>query len=553
MESKIQTVEGQLVDIHIRKIYPVRISISNGTIGKIEPYESASRTFIMPGFVDAHVHIESSMLAPSEFAPLALAHGTLATVSDPHEIANVLGIEGVRWMAENAKDSPLHFHLGAPSCVPATIFETAGATIDAISIRALIEEKTCHYLAEMMNWPGVIFGDEDVANKIKVARSLGVPVDGHAPGLKGEQAKKYFSAGIETDHECFTLEEAMEKAALGVKILIREGSAARNFEALIEAIKHFPRQIMFCSDDKHPDDLLLGHINLLVARALAKSYDFFDVLRAATINPVEHYKLPIGLLREGDSADFILVESLEKMNVLESWRKGTRVFQKGNFNWKASPVTETPNQFDSHFPEEEQYQIKSEGFGITRVRVIEAIEGQLITNELFEKLMVVNGIINPDQNRDILSLSVVNRYKKSEPANAFIAGFGLKNAAIASSVAHDSHNIVAVGSHPKWIKLAVDEIMKAGGGIAIASSDGVEILPLPIAGLMSDKDGKWVAGKYEKLTLLAQKHGSTPKAAFMVLSFMALLVIPKLKLSDLGLFDGIEFGFVPVENKLDLP
>jgi len=547
MANNQNRVEGQLVDIHTRRIYPASIHFQNGVIESIEELESASEKFIFPGFVDAHVHIESSMLVPSEFAPLALAHGTLATVSDPHEIANVLGAEGVRWMAENGKSAPLHFHFGAPSCVPATIFETAGDEIDAETIRTLFEEKTCFYLAEMMNWPGVIFDDEIVKTKIAITKSLGLPVDGHAPGLRGEQARKYFSAGIETDHECFTLEESMEKAGLGVKILIREGSAARNFEALIETIKHYPAQVMFCSDDKHPDDLLLGHINQLVARALAKGYDFFDVIRAATFNPVTHYNLPIGLLRVGDAADFILVESLEKIDVQQTWRKGELVFEKGVSNWIPEPVKSTPNKFEAHYPEESSYQICTSNTESATVRVIEAIEGQLITKEKIETLKVLNGIITADPGKDILTLSVVNRYKKAAPANAFITGFGLKDAAIASSVAHDSHNVVAVGTDPKWIKQAVDAIMEAGGGISIASASGIEVLPLPIAGLMSPKDGKWVASQYEKLTKLAQEQGSTPKAAFMLLSFMALLVIPELKLSDLGLFDGLKFSFVEVE------
>jgi len=541
------TIQGQLVDIHLRRIYPAAISFKNGFISEVEELNSAPNIFIMPGMVDAHVHIESSMLAPSEFAPLALAQGTLATVSDPHEIANVLGADGVRWMAENGDNAPVYFHFGAPSCVPATIFETAGAELDVKAIQELLEEGTCYYLAEMMNWPGVIFDDLMVKAKIDIAKSLGVPVDGHAPGLRGDQAKKYFAAGIETDHECFTLEEALEKAALGVKILIREGSAARNFEALIETIKYHPDQVMFCSDDKHPDDLILGHINQSVARALAKGFDFFDVIRAATINPVSHYGLPIGLLQTGHPADFIVVKSLETMEVLQSWRRGNMVFEKGNFNWVPEPIEGTPNLFEAHYPEENQYRIKSKSSGQTRVRVIHAIEGQLITKEKIEVLQVLDGSIQPNPERDILTLSVVNRYREAQPCNAFISGFGLKNAAIASSVAHDSHNVVAVGTDPKWIKQAVDAIMKAGGGISIASAEGVEVLPLPIAGLMSDKDGIWVAKQYEKLTQLARNQGSTPRAAFMLLSFMALLVIPELKLSDLGLFDGLKFGFVEVE------
>jgi adenine deaminase len=540
-------VQGQLVDIHNRAIFPAEITIENQTIVKIRSVASAPAIFILPGFVDAHVHIESSMLAPSEFAPMALEHGTLATVSDPHEIANVLGEDGVRWMAENGKSAPLHFHFGAPSCVPATTFETAGDVIDAAGIRRLLEDKTCHYLAEMMNWPGVIFQDPMVMEKLALSKELGVPIDGHAPGLRGQQAKDYFAAGIETDHECFTLEEAMEKAAMGVKILIREGSAARNFEALIDLFRHYPGQVMFCSDDKHPDDLILGHINLLVSRALAKGFDLFDVLRAASLHPVEHYRLPIGLLREGDPADFILVESLQKMNVLQTWRKGEIVFDKGRFRWEPEPVSDLPNRFFAHFPEASQYQVASEQKERSWVNVMDAIEGQLITKGRIAEMEVKQGCILADPARDILHLTVVNRYRNEKPANAFISGFGLKNAAIASSVAHDSHNIVAVGTHTHLLKKAVDAVMEAGGGISIATENGVEVLSLPIAGLMSPEKGEVVGHRYEALTQLARQQSSTPKAPYMLLSFMALLVIPELKLSDLGLFDGLKFAFTDLE------
>jgi adenine deaminase len=544
----VQKIQGQLADVHARQIFPAEVSISNGLIVSIKKIDYAPTLLIMPGFVDAHVHIESSMLAPSEFAPMALRHGTLATVSDPHEIANVLGKKGVEWMAENGKDAPLHFHFGAPSCVPATGFETAGAELTLKEIRELFESGTCHYLAEMMNWPGVLFENEDVMAKIKLSHQLGKPVDGHAPGLRGDQAKNYFKAGIETDHECFSLEEAMEKAALGVKILIREGSAARNFDDLIEVIRHYPSQVMFCSDDKHPDDLVLGHINLLIARALKKGYDFFDVLRAATINPVSHYKLPLGLLREGDPADFVLVENRETMKVLQTWRKGNLVAENGNPLWHPAPLKEIPNQFLAHFPEEETYTMPSEKNDFTWINCMEAVEGQLITKKSEKKLTVLKGLILSDVEQDVLHISVVNRYQPSAPANAFISGFGLKEGAVASSVAHDSHNVVVVGTSPFWLKKAVDLVMKAGGGISLVHAREEMVLPLPIAGLMSDKKGEEVARQYELLNEASQKLGAKPKAPFMLLSFMALLVIPDLKLSDKGLFDGLKFEFCQLEK-----
>jgi adenine deaminase len=539
---------GQLVDLKQGIIYPAEIRFSAGKIESIRKVDSAPQVWILPGFVDAHVHIESSMLAPSEFAPLALAQGTLATVSDPHEIANVLGEEGVRWMFENGKEAPVHFHFGAPSCVPATVFETAGAELDAAGIGRLLSDGTCQYLAEMMNWPGVIFGDAGVKEKIALAKEMGVPVDGHAPGLRAQQARDYFAAGIQTDHECFSFDEGLEKAGFGIKILIREGSAARNFEALVPLFKHHPELLMFCSDDKHPDDLLLGHINKLAARAIQLGYDFYDVLRAACLHPVQHYGIPLGQLQEGDSADFILVDNLQEMQVFQTWRRGECVFERDAFCWKPNPVQNHPNLFMAHFPEASEYLPACKNSGPASVRVIEAIEGQLITKELHEILNSEGGFLRADSDKDLLHISVVNRYRTASPANAFIRGFGLKNVAIASSVAHDSHNVVAVGSSPDLLKKAVDAVMNASGGISIAGPDFCEVLPLPIAGLMSPDKGEIVAAAYETLSGKARECGSTPRAPYMLLSFMALLVIPELKLSDLGLFNGLSFSFTPLEN-----
>lgn len=553
MEKLQHRICGRVLHLEERKEFPAEILIENGRIISINPLEAAPPVWILPGFVDAHVHIESSMLPPSEFAPLALAQGTLATISDPHEIANVLGADGVRWMAENGKNAPLHFHFGAPSCVPATAFETAGDEIDAAGIHKLLSEGTCHYLAEMMNWPGVLFGDEVVKEKIRIARELRVPVDGHAPGLRGEQAKAYFAAGIQTDHECFSFEEGLEKAEMGVKILIREGSAARNFDALVLLFKSHPQLLMFCSDDKHPDDLLMGHINKLAARAIRLGYDRFDVLRAACLHPVQHYKLPLGLLRRGDPADFVVIDDLEEMTILQTWRNGICVYERDKHCWQPEKRTGIPNKFHAHFPEETSYQLPSAKAGTASVRAIEAIEGQLITQEYLMELPVKNGFIQALPEKDILHLTVVNRYQEAAPANAFIHGFGLKNAAIASSVAHDSHNVVAVGSSPAMLKAAVDAVMKCGGGISIAGENYCEVLPLPIAGLMSPEKGEVVAAAYQKLSKKAGELGSLPSAPYMLLSFMALLVIPELKLSDRGLFNGLSFSFTPVEREVSNP
>ncbi len=500
---------------------------------------SADSPYLLPGFVDAHVHIESSMLVPSEFARLAVRHGTVATVSDPHEIANVLGVSGVDYMIANAQTVPFHFFFGAPSCVPATSFETSGAVIDAAETEILLANPHIWYLSEMMNYPGVLYHDEQVMAKISAARKHNKPIDGHAPGLRGEEARQYFAAGIGTDHECFTLEEAREKAVLGVKILIREGSAAKNFEALHPLFQEFPDLLMFCSDDKHPDDLVLGHINQLVRRALQLGYDRYDVLRAACIHPVEHYGLPVGTLKEGDPADFIVVDHPETLQVLSCWIKGECVARQGETLFNTRKATE-PNNFYARQLTAEDIYVEAAG---PLIRVIEALDGQLITRETEAEARIVSGNVVSDCTRDVLKMVVVNRYQKASPATAFIRGFGLKTGAIASTVAHDSHNIVAVGTTDKDILDAIHQLMAAKGGICFSSDTESGLLPLPVGGLMSTSAGEIVGADYQRIDAMVKRQGCSLHAPFMTLSFMALLVIPQLKLSDLGLFDGNSFMF----------
>ncbi|MEO5893838.1 MAG: adenine deaminase, partial [Ferruginibacter sp.] len=498
--------------------------------------------FILPGFIDSHVHIESSMLIPSEFAKLAVVHGTVATISDPHEIANVCGMAGVEFMIANGKTVPFKFHFGAPSCVPATIFETAGASLEATEVDTLLQKDEIKYLSEMMNFPGVLSGDEEVLKKIAAAKKYGKPVDGHAPGLRGIAAKKYIDAGISTDHECFTEEEALEKLQYGMKVLIREGSAAKNFEALIGLLNNYPADMMFCSDDKHPDSLVEGHINQLCARAIGKGIDLFKVLRAACINPVSHYKMEVGLLREGDAADFILVADLVNFNVLQTYINGLLVAEKGVsfIDGKKSGIINQFNctpQITSSF----SYKHASE----QDILVIEALEGQLITNKFTVAPNIINDEIVSDISRDILKMVVINRYKIAPVAKAFIKNFGFTQGAIASTVAHDSHNIIAVGVDDESICKAVNLVIKENGGVSCISTQRGMILPLPVAGLMSNEDGYKVASSYTAIDKMVKEElGSTLAAPFMTLSFMALLVIPHLKLSDLGLFDGDEFKFI---------
>jgi adenine deaminase len=552
-------ISANIVDVLNKEIFPAILEIQDGKIYSIEkfdkPYESDESfdSYIMPGFIDAHVHIESSMLVPSEFARLAVAHGTVATVSDPHEIGNVLGIEGVRYMIENGKKVPFKFYFGAPSCVPATAFETAGAEITASDIRELFEKDGLKYLSEMMNYPGVLHKDTVVMEKIKIAHELGRQVDGHAPGLRGNDAKNYIAAGnpagkigITTDHECFTLEEAQDKLRYGMKIIIREGSAAKNFSALHTLIKNNPDKIMFCSDDKHPNDLAAGHINEIVMRSIALGYELFDVLGAACVNPVKHYGLEAGLLRIGDPADFIVVDNLTEFRVMQTYINGELVAENGKSLIKRVDA-KVVNNFNTAKKKPEDFNI-SVGENIVlpnpQVRVIEALEGQLITNELHAAIKSENGNLVSDIENDVLKLAVVERYTNGKPSVAFIKNFGLLKGSIASCVAHDSHNIIAVGVTDEDICNAVNAVIESKGGISVAYDGKVEVLPLPVAGIMTNEDGYLTAEKYTKIDAIAKQLGAKLHAPFMTLSFMALLVIPQLKLSDKGLFDGKKFEFV---------
>lgn len=544
---------ANVVDVFARTVRPATVRVASGRIAAIEPTgplgPDAALPYALPGFVDAHVHVESSLLVPSEFARLAVAHGTVATVSDPHEIGNVLGVAGVEYMLDNAAASPFKFCFGAPSCVPATPFETAGAEITAADIERLFQNPKIGYLAEMMNWPGVLNRDAGVMEKIALAHAAGRPVDGHAPGLRGADAARYASAGIATDHECFTADEARDKLAAGMKILIREGSAARNFDALIELLPaHYP-DLMFCSDDKHPDTLVLGHIDALVRRAVALGNDVFDVLQVACVNPVAHYHLPVGLLRVGDPADFIVVDNLTDFRVRQTYLDGQLVAENGRSRLPAAPVA-AANNFHAEPVRAEDFRLPAPAAGAgapaPTLRVIECFDGQLITARLDAPARVEAGNIVADPARDVLKLAVVNRYRAHvPPAVAFIKGFGLTAGALASSVGHDSHNITAVGCDDASLARAVNLVIGARGGLAAVGPGGEELLlPLPVAGLMSDQPGPAVAAAYAAIDALAKRLGSPLGAPFMTLSFMALLVIPSLKLSDKGLFDGEAFRFV---------
>lgn len=533
------TIKANYVDIENRQIFAAEVKIEGRKIVAVTAIDEVVDDYILPGFIDAHIHIESSMVLPAEFAKVAVLYGTVGTVSDPHEIANIMGIDGVNYMIENSKTVPFNFFFGAPSCVPATSFETAGATIDADGIKALMQSDDIWYLAEVMNYPAVIHRDTKIMQKVSAAHQANKPVDGHAPALTGPDLQQYISAGISTDHECFTYNEGLEKLKLGMKVIIREGSAAKNFDALIPLMKVFPNQMMFCSDDKHPDDLLLGHINQLVLRAIKEGYNLFDVLYAACVLPVKHYQLPVGLLNVNDDADFIVINNLQEFNVKQTFIKGICVAQNQKSNITTKPFYNI-NKFNCTPITAQQLAIKS---GNGKIKVIEAFNRQLITASIVETVPVVNGFLTTNTAKDILKIVVVNRYFDAPPSVAFIKNFGLKEGAIASCIAHDSHNIVAVGVDDESLAQAINLIIECKGGISVAHQHGKDVLPLPVAGIMSNLSVDEVAAAYQNLHAKAKELGCQLDAPFMSLSFMALLVIPALKLSDKGLFDGVNFKF----------
>lgn len=580
--QQVKEISGNIVDLIAQKIFPGTIHINNGRITSIDrhppntKYKIPNTKYILPGFIDAHIHIESSMLPPAEFARLAVVHGTVGTVSDPHEIANVLGISGVEHMIDDGGRSPFSFTWGAPPCVPATSFETAGAEIDAKGVDALLTRPEIRYLSEVMNYPGVIHADPEIMKKIAAAKSHRKPIDGHAPGLRGKDLQTYISAGISTDHESFQLDEALEKLSLGMKIIIREGSAAKNFDALHPILRDHWKMCMFGSDDKHPNDLIRGHIDAVVRRAVALGYDPLHVLSCACLHPIRHYGIDIGCLQVGDRADFIEVRDLKEFQVLQTVIFGEVVAKNGKTHLPRLPSNivnnfhakqKAPGEFSTYYHVGEHHDVP-----LQRVRIIGALDGQLITNETQAKLPVILAseqrarpgserrirsdagqagmtTVNSDPKKDILKIVVVNRYKQAPPAIGYIKGFGLKHGAIASTVAHDSHNIVAVGITDDDICAAVNMLIEVKGGVSAVGEAIEEVLPLPIAGLMSDQDGTDVAHAYTKLDGLAKELGSTLTAPFMTLSFMALPVIPHLKMTDRGLFDVDKFQHVDVISR----
>ena len=533
------TISGQVVDVVSGSIFAGTISVKDGKIEAVTPGPNADDQYIIPGLIDAHVHIESSMLVPAEFARLAVVHGTTATVSDPHEIANVLGMQGIDFMINNGKLTPFKFHFGAPSCVPATGFESSGALIDAAQVAELLKRDDILYLSEMMNFPGVIYGDKEVHEKLAWAKYYNKPVDGHAPGLDHDNIRKYASAGISTDHECTDLAEAVQKINEGMHILIREGSAARNFDALVPLLGTHPEKVMFCSDDKHPDDLVAGHINLLVKRAIAAGFSPMAAIRACTLNPVKHYKLNCGLLQPGDAADMVIIDSLSAFNPIQTYINGELVAGQGKTQLETGSYS-SPNSFHTRRVTPGDLEVAAMP---GKLKVIKAFDGDLVTEKILETPTLHEGKVVSDTGKDILKITVINRYKPSKPAVGFITGFGFNKGAMASTVAHDSHNLICIGTSDEDMVRVINSLVDNNGGIAVTDGHNLDVLPLPVAGLMGNTDGYEVAAKYEAINHKARALSGSLQAPFMTLSFMALLVIPELKLSDQGLFDGTKFAF----------
>lgn len=562
-----------ILDVVTDTIYPARITIEDGKYKEITPIHFNEDTVLdmkglmMPGFIDSHIHIESSMITPAQFARIAVRHGTTAVVCDPHEIGNVLGIEGIEAMIENAKQVPFNFFFAAPSCVPATPFETSGAILDSSDIEYLLKKEEIVALGEMMNFPGVINGDEEVLRKLKLARDYNKPIDGHAPLLSGEELNKYLEQQIVTDHECSNILEVFEKKFKGMKIMVRDGSSAMDMENLfnIEDIYSYVEEpdrfgIVFrdifengvytplfdfiVSDDKHPNDLIKGHLNESVKKARDLGIDILKAIDMVTINPAYHYNLNCGAIVEGAYADFIIVDSIYELNVLETYIGGECVFDGENVLFDA-PDVDARNSINATKKSPADFDILYDG-DECEVNVIECADGDLLTKKATAKLKTKDGVVQSDIIQDVLKISVVERYGGNKIANAFIKGFGLKRGAIASSVAHDSHNIIVVGYNSEMMANAVNEVIDNQGGISVVSEDFSDSLPLPIAGLMSNEDAYVVADKLAVLHNTVSALGSNLKSPFMTMAFMALLVIPSLKISDLGLFDGDAFEFIDV-------
>ena len=509
--------------------------------------------WIVPGLIDGHLHVESSMLLPSKLAAALLVHGTTTIVSDPHEIANVMGLEGIRFMLEDSRDIPFDIFYMAPSCVPATHLETSGATLEASDLSELKDEPRILGLAEMMNFPGVLMGDQGVLEKIVLFRSE--ILDGHCPFLRGHDLQAYLTTGICSDHETTDRSEGLEKVENGMMLMIREGTSAKNLEELLPLINSKnSRRFCFVSDDLHAEDIQQkGHLNFIVRKAIQLGLDPATAVQLVTINPAEHFGLKgRGAVAPGYFADFVVLDDLETFKVASVYKNGRIAVDRGalvNFPIKQgeAPLMQ-PKPLNTGPLTPENFCIPySEG----KARVIELVSGQVVTKALYEEVKSTNGFVTSDIESDILKLCVVERHQASGRIGfGLVKGFGLKRGAVASSVAHDSHNVIVVGVNDEDIFRAVEEVKVMGGGLAVASGDDIIAkVPLEIAGLMSTQPIDALVKKLRRVKKAASNLGCVLEEPFMALSFLALPVIPELKLTDRGLVDVNRFEIVPLFNQ----
>ena len=566
------TFTAYILDVLTDSVYPARITIKNGVFSEIvhiidENAEIDVEGLLIPGFIDAHVHVESSMLTPAQFAKIAVRHGTTAVVCDPHEIANVCGIEGIEFMIENASQVPFNFYFTAPSCVPATNFETSGAVLNSNEIDFLLKKDEIVALGEMMDFHGVINGDDEVLRKLELARKYNKPIDGHAPLLSGRELDKYLEQYIVTDHECVSFSEAIFKKQKGMKIMVRDGSSAKNMESLFdfnERLNYWRNQKSFgiiptdvlerrinspifdfiVSDDRNSGDLIEGHLNESIKKAAKLDVDIIKAIEMVTINPAAHYNLDGGAIVTGAKADFVIIDNLNDFNILKTYVSGECVFDGENVLFDVGDAA-FKNTMDVSKKKPEDFDVLYDG-DECEVNVIECFNGELFTEKTTAKLCCIDGKVQPNILEDVIKMAVVDRYGKNNVANAFIKGFNIKKGAIASSIAHDSHNIIVIGDNSKMMADAVNAVIENKGGIAIVGEDFADSISLPIAGLMTNKDAFAVAEKLKQLQKMAASLGCKLDAPFMTMAFMALLVIPSIKLSDKGLFDVESFEFMDV-------
>ena len=545
---------ARIINVFTGEVAPDAVAISDGMIVGFGPYEAQTVVdvdgrYVAPGFIDSHVHIESSMACVAEFARAVLVHGTTTVAADPHEIANVLGSAGIEYMLHSAEHQPMNLYFTLPSCVPATGMETAGARLTAEDLRPFLMEEKIVALAEMMNYPGVLMRDPDVLSKITAARQQKKPVDGHAPGLKGRELHAYIAAGVQSDHECTTAQEAREKLAAGLAIMIRQGTGAKNLQALLPLVNaKTSRRMMWCTDDRHPNDLIAdGHIDSIVREAIQSGLDPHLAIQMATLNPAAYFGLShLGAIAPGKQADLVVFSDIKKPVIQQVYCRGILTAENGKIRPEVqfpATATVTPamhidlQNIDFSIPAEQD-----------RIRVIEIVSDQLITRERIEATPVKNHQAVSDPSKDLIKIAVVERHKGTgNIGKGYIKGLGLKQGALASSVAHDSHNIIIVGTSDEDMRAALEAVVEMGGGLAAVSNGRLLAgLPLPIAGLMSLESVSTVRDQLERLIAITHDMGTTLQDPFMTLSFMALPVIPELKLTDMGLIDVSKFEIVPL-------